>query len=429
VKDKDPADGKRSRHELFGWVMFDFANSSFTTVIVTVIFSAYFVSHIVGDKISGVKYWGWGVALSNLIVISLAPVAGAIADYSGSKKRFLVATSLICVIFTALLFFAREGNILLALTFFIIANIGFSAGEGFIAAFLPEIAKPEEMGKISGYGWAFGYVGGLVSLLLCLALFKLWGQGELQIRFTFVLTALFFLMSAIPTFLFLRERKEATHLPAGKGYLAVGFGRIRDTFREIQTFRQLPRFLFSFFLYSCGIATVISFSAIYAENVLHFTKAETLIFFIVVQVASSAGAFCFGLIEDRIGAKKTIAVTLLIWLVVIVLVYWSPTKAVFWIAGNLAGLAIGASQSSSRALVALFTPAQKSGEFFGFWGLSGKLAATVGIYAYSMMTQFTGSMRIAILSTGVFFLLGLLALFFVDEVEGKKAASSYKKTM
>lgn len=429
MKDKKSTDGKRSGKELFGWVMFDFANSSFTTVIVTVIFSAYFVSHIVGDKISGVKYWGWGVAMSNLIVILLAPLAGAIADYSGSKKRFLVASSLVCVSFTALLFFAREGNVLLALIFFIIANIGFSAGESFIAAFLPEIAKPEEMGKISGYGWAFGYVGGLISLLLCLALFKLWGQGELQIRLTFVITSFFFLISAIPTFLFLRERKEATHLPAGKSYLAVGFARIKNTFCEIQTFRQLPRFLFSFFLYSCGIATVISFSAIYAENVLNFSKAETLIFFIVVQVASSVGAFCFGLIEDRIGAKKTIAVTLLIWLAVIFLVYWSPTKSIFWIAGNLAGLAIGASQSSSRALVALFTPPQKSGEFFGFWGLSGKLAATVGIYSYSMMTELSGSMRTAILSTGVFFLLGLVALLFVDEDEGKKAASCYKETI
>jgi len=313
LKEKDPARGKRSGRELFGWVMFDFANSSFTTVIVTVVFSAYFVSHVAGDKILGVKYWGWGVALSNLIVIILAPLAGAIADYSGSKKRFLVATSLICVIFTALLFFAREGSIMIALVFFIIANIGFSAGEGFIAAFLPEIAGPEEMGRISGYGWAFGYVGGLLSLLLCLAIFKMWGQGEVQIRLTFVLTALFFLISAIPTFLFLRERKEAVHLPAGKGYLAAGFGRIRDTFLEIKTFRQLPRFLFSFFLYSCGIATVISFSAIYAENVLHFTKAETLIFFIVVQVASSAGAFCFGLIEWHAVATTDMSVSQQVW--------------------------------------------------------------------------------------------------------------------
>ena len=199
--------GRSSKKEIFGWAMFDFANSSFTTVIITVVFSAYFVSHVVGDDLVGVKYWGWGLAFSNLAVMTCGPFIGAVADFSGSKKRFLFLSYLFCVIFTALLFFVAEGDIVAALVIVIFANMAFSAGENFCSSFLPEIAEPGQVGKISGYGWALGYIGGLLSLALCLIIFRFFGQGELQIRFTFLSTALFFLLSAIPTFLWLRERK------------------------------------------------------------------------------------------------------------------------------------------------------------------------------------------------------------------------------
>lgn len=418
-----------SKKELFGWVMFDFANSSFTTVIVTVVFSAYFVSHVVGDDVLGVKYWGIGLAVSNLIVILSGPVVGAISDFSGSKKKFLFLSYLLCVIFTALLFFVGRGDILSGLILFIFANIGFAAGENFCAAFLPEIARPDDMGKISGYGWATGYIGGLLSLVICVVIFKIWGQDELQIRSTFVATALFFFVSALPTFLWLKERKAAIPLPKGRHYIGIGFSRLKTTFNDLHDFAELIKFLGVFFLFSCGISTVVSFSAIYAESVVKFTKAETLLFFIVVQVSSSVGAFVFGFVEDRIGAQKTIAVTLLVWIAVIFGVYFAASKAVFWAVGNLAGLAIGSTQSSSRAMVALFTPESKSGEFFGLWGLSGKLAATVGIYSYSLLTSLSGSMRSAILSTGIFFLAGLFGIFFIDEERGKTAAIKYRNNL
>ena len=419
--------GRASKKEIFGWVMFDFANSSFTTVIITVVFSAYFVSHVVGDDLLGVKYWGWGLALSNLIVMTCGPFVGAVADFSGSKKRFLFISYLFCVIFTALLFFVGKGDILPALIIVIIANIAFSAGENFCAAFLPEIANPDEMGKMSGYGWAFGYIGGLLSLLLCLIIFKTFGQEELQIRFTFFSTSIFFLLSAIPTFLWLKERKLPEALPDGTSYMEIGYGRVMDTFRDLSDFGELMKFLFVFFLFSCGISTVIAFSSIYAESVVGFSKSETLLFFIVVQVSSSLGAFAFGFVEDRIGAKRTIAITLVIWIIVVAGIWWSPSKAFFWFAGNLAGLAIGSSQSSSRAMVGLFTPKSKSAEFFGLWGMSGKLAATLGIFSYSLMTTISGSMRSAILLTGLFFIAGLIGILFINEEKGKKAAVLYEK--
>lgn len=417
---------RASKKELFGWVMFDFANSSFTTVIITVVFSAYFVSHIVGDNLLGVKYWGWGLAFSNLAVMICGPFIGAVADFSGSKKRFLFVSYLFCVIFTALLFFAGKGDILLALIIVIIANIAFSTGENFCAAFLPEIAEPEQVGKVSGYGWAFGYIGGLLSLALCLIIFKAFGQEEIQIRSTFLSTSLFFLLSAIPTFLWLRERKRPEPLPHGISYINIGYSRVMDTFRDLANFGELIKFLLVFFLFSCGISTIIAFSSIYAESVVGFSKSETLIFFIVVQLSSSLGAFAFGFIEDRIGAKATIAITLVIWIAVVVMVWWSPSKAFFWFAGNLAGLAIGSSQSSSRAMVALFTPRSKSAEFFGLWGMSGKFAATVGIFSYSLMTTMSGSMRSAILLTGLFFIAGLIGILFIDEERGKKGAADYE---
>lgn len=422
---EEPPSLRASKKEIFGWVMFDFANSSFTTVIVTVVFSAYFVSHVVGDDVLGVKYWAISLCISNTIVILTGPVVGAVADFSASKKKFLFISYLICIIFTALLFFVKSGDILSGMVIFIIANVGFAAGENFCAAFLPEIAEPEEMGRISGYGWSVGYIGGLLSLLLCLLLFSLWGQAELQIRITFIITALFFLLSALPTFLFLKERRRSQASKATKGYILIAFRRMGDTFRAMRDFSELVKFLIIFFLYSCGIATVISFSAIYAESVIHFSKSETLLFFIVVQVSSSVGAFIFGFVEDRLGAKRTISITLVIWIVVVLGAYLSPSKGVFWAIGNLAGLAIGSSQSSSRALVALFTPESKSAEFFGLWGLSGKLAATVGIYSYSFITGATGSMKAAILTMAFFFLAGLVGMMFVNEEKGRHAVRTY----
>jgi len=417
---------KASRKEIFGWAMFDFANSSFTTVIVTVIFSAYFVSHVVGDKVLGVKYWGWGLAISNMIVVISGPVIGAIADFSGSKKRFLFFSYLLCVIFTSLLYFAGEGDILYALIIFIIANSGFAAGENFCSSFLPEIASPDEMGRISGYGWAVGYIGGLISLMLCLLLFNVWGAGEIQIRSSFIITALFFLFSALPTFLLLKERSIKQSLPKGKAYLSTGIGRIKESLEHIREFEELIKFLLVFLVYSCGIYTVIAFSAIYVESVLHFSKTESLVFFIVVQISSSLGAFMFGFIEDRVGTKETISISLALWLLVIAGAYLTTSRSIFWVAGNIAGLAIGSSQSSSRAMVALFTPKSKSAEFFGLWGLSSKVAAIIGIFSYSMITSLSGSMKNALLSTALFFLTGLIGLIFIDERKGSIAAACYE---
>jgi UMF1 family MFS transporter len=322
----------------------------------------------------------------------------------------------------------------LALILFIIANYAYSNGENFIASFLPEIARPEDMGKISGFGWALGYVGGLVSLLLCYPFiqggFTL--ANDQNVRTTCLLTAGFFLLAGIPTFLWVKERKQSQRsVVSGQwsviSYLSIGFQRIYDTFRHVRLFRELFKFLIIFGIYNCGVTTVVYFASIYAEKVIHLNPVELIVFFSITQVSASLGAFLFGLLQDRIGAKKTIYFTLSLWLGVIVGAYLSTGKTTFYVVGNLAGMGLGSSQSAARALVGLFSPPAKSAEFFGFWGLFWKLSTAVGPLVYGSISSLTGSARMAILATGAFFVLGLAGLPFVNEQRGIQAAVEYEK--
>jgi UMF1 family MFS transporter len=418
-----------NRKEILSWCLFDFANSAFTTIIITVVFSVYFVNLIASRSASANFLWSLGNFLSQALVLLTAPILGAIADFSGAKKKFLFASYAVCIIFTALLYLPGPGQAALALPLFIIANYAYSSGENVIASFLPEIARPQDMGKISGFGWALGYVGGLVSLLLCYPFiqggFTL--ANEQQVRLTTLITAGFFLLAGIPTFLWVRERKQPETLPTGSSYFSVGFHRIYDTFQHVRLFRELFKFLIIFGVYNCGVTTVVVFASIYAEQVIHLQPGELIIFFLITQVSASLGAFLFGLIQDRIGAKKTIYVTLTLWLGVVIGAYWSTDRTMFYIVGNLAGLGLGSSQSAARALVGLFSPPTKSAEFFGFWGLFWKLSTALGPLAFGSISSLTGSMRMAVLATGAFFVLGLLGLPLVNERKGIQAAADYEQ--
>jgi UMF1 family MFS transporter len=408
--------------------MFDFANSSFTTIIITVVFSVYFVNIIAAKSASANFLWSLANFVSQALVLLTAPVLGAIADFSGAKKKFLFASYAVCVVFTALLYLTGPGQVALALPLFIIANYAYSSGENLIASFLPEIARPQDMGKISGFGWALGFIGGVVSLLLCYSFIKggFTLANEHNVRMTCLVTAGFFLLAGIPTFFWVKERKQSEQLPPGSSHVGMGCRRIRDTFQHVRLFRELFKFLIIFCMYNCGVTTVVVFASIYAEQVIHLQPGELIIFFLITQVSSSLGAFLFGLIQDRIGAKKTIYITLTLWLGVIAGAYWTTDRTAFYVVGNLAGLGIGSSQSAARALVGLFSPPAKSAEFFGFWGLSWKLSMGLGPLVFGFVSNLTGSMRAAILVTGVFFVLGLLGLPFVNEQKGIQAAADYE---
>ena len=412
--------------------MYDFANSGYTTVVLTAVFNAYFVAVVAagandGARGAGTLYWTIAIAITNAVVLFSAPVIGAIADHRADKKRFLAVTTAGCVLFTALLATVGPGDIWLGMALVILATIMFHTGENLIAAFLPEIAPQEDMGRISGYGWALGYLGGLIVLGMCL-LYVSWAQAQGQgpthyVPVTMLITAAMFALAAMPTFLWLPERSAASPLAPGHGYIAVGFERLWHTLKHAHHYQDLFWFLLSLTVYYCGIYTVIVLAAVYAREVMGFDTAGTLKLILVINVTAAIGALGFGYLQDVLGSKRTLALTLVLWIVALILAYLSRSHVGFWIAGNLVGLALGSSQSAGRALVGQFSPPQRAAEFFGLWGLAGKLAAIVGPLSYGFITYLThGQQRTAILSTAAFFLVGLAFLTVIDEKRGRAAA-------
>jgi UMF1 family MFS transporter len=367
------------------------------------------------------------MSIANALVLISAPMIGAIADHRAAKKRFLLVTTIGCVLCTALLALPGPGDVLLAMVLVVLSGLMFATGENLIAAFLPEISQQDGMGRVSAYGWTLGYVGGLVALALCLA-YVSWAQGQgLEapqfVPVTMLIVATIFGLAAIPTFIWLQERAISLPLPGGMHYLQVGFGRLRHTLAQTRRFRDLFRFLVALTIYQCGINTVVVLAAVYAQQVMGFEPRETISLILVVNVTAAWGAFLFGQVQDRLGSVPTLALTLLIWVVATTLAFFTDSRARFWIVANLVGVALGSSQSSGRALIGQFSPPARSAEFFGLWGLAGKLAATVGPLSYGLISYLTaGNHRLAILSTIGFFVAGLALLATIDEQRGKTTA-------
>jgi len=404
------------KKNILGWISYDFANSSFTTVIVTVVYSVYFKSVVVGKEGVGDSLWGLSISLSMLIVALISPILGAIADHTHSKKKFLFVFCYISVLFTALLYFVRAGAVLWGMLIFMIANIGFEGGNVFYNAFLPEITTKKNLGKVSGLGWGIGYIGGLSALILSYLFI------ETNVPLVFPLIAAFFGVFAIPIFIFLKESKSK-HQFKNKNYIKNGYERIKKTFHHIKDLKDLFRFLISFFIYNDGIKTVIVFAAIYGAQRFSMSGAQLIIYFVLANITSFIGAIIFGFIVDKIGAKKTISITLLIWIVVVIWAFFCTNVTQFYGVGLLAGIAIGSCQSASRSFLSLLTPEDKHAEFFGFYAVSGKAAAIIGPLLYGVLVLILHSQRWAILSIVLFFVAGFLVLQTVNEKNGVQVAS------
>lgn len=419
------------RREVLAWAMYDFANSGYTTVVLTAVFNAYFVGVVAANGAdrggTATLLWTVAMAITNLLVLVSAPVLGAIADHGAHKKRFLAFTTIGCVLFTLLLGFVGRGDVALGMVLVILATLMFASGENFIAAFLPEITTQKQMGRISGYGWSLGYLGGLLVLGLCLVYIQsAQSRGDVAEQYvpvTMWITAGMFALAALPTFIWLRERAVPRRLASGESYFRIGFARVRHTLAHARHYRDLFRFLVTLAVYYCGINTVVVLAVIYAQEAMGFTMQENIILIMVVNVTAAAGALTFGLVQDRLGSVRTLAITLLVWVVALVLAYFTESRAGFWVVANLVGLALGSSQSAGRALVGQFSPPERAAEFFGLWGLAGKLAAVIGPLVYGLVTFLThGDHRQALLSTCVFFIAGLLLLLTVNERRGRAAA-------
>ncbi len=400
------------RREILAWAMFDFANSSYTTVIVTVAFSVYFTSAIVPG--------------AQLLV---APLVGAAADDAGRKKPLLGATYALCVAATAALYFVLPGRVALAMALFVVSNVAFALGENLIAAFLPEISTPETVGRISGFGWGLGYFGGLASLLLVRPLMSAGldaGHAD-RVRLIWPATAAFFLIAALPTFIWLRERAPRTAWKGFRSYARQGVERVITTGHSISHFRQLARFLVVFFVYSLGFTIAIAFSGIFARTTLGFTANELVALFLILQLTSAAGAVLFGWLQDRVGSRRALQLSLGNWIVVGLASAACQTKLQFLVIGLLAGVGIGSLQATSRGVIAMFSPPSKSGEFFGFWGLSLRAAYALGPVLFGAVSAWSGSQRIAVLAATAAFVVGFVGLRWVDADAGVAAAAAWQE--
>lgn len=398
----------KERSKIFVWSLFDFANTSFSIVVVTFVYAVYFKKTINQNLPIGDLYWSISTSLAMIITAIISPILGAIADYSTGKKRFLLFFTLLCIVATSLLYFVGEGMIFWGIFLFVIANIGFEAGLVFYDSFLPEITQPKNFGRVSGYGFAMGYVGSLATLAIIYPVIQ---NGLIQE--TFPITSLFFLIFSLPIFLFLKDQRKI--VKREESYIKIGLNRVWSTLSHLKNYKNLVLFLLAYFFYIEGVNTVIFFSGNYASTTLGFNTSELIIFFLTVQTTAIFGSLLLGIVADSMGQKRTIMITLVLWLITIALAYFISDKNGFYVVGLLAGAAMGSSQSTSRSLMSKLTPPEKKTEFFGFYSFFGKSSAVVGPLVFGLVSYITKSQRLAIISIGFFFIAGLLILTKVHD--------------
>lgn len=431
--------------EIFGWAMFDFANQAYTLLIITVVFGDLFTRVIVGDSPDyrlGNLLWSIALAVSYLMVVVANPICGAIMDYSRLRKRFLFVSYLATVITTALLWFVEPGWIVLAMSLIILSNFSYAIGEAFIASFLPGLGPRQDLGWISGLGWSLGYVGGMVSTVFVLVfLGDVSAENFDRIRFVGPFAAFFFLLAAIPTFLFLRERGRRRAAQPGRNLISTGFQRIMETGKHLKEFRDLRNLLISIFFMMAGIYIIISFSFIYGSQVIGWDENVRVLMFVTVQITAAVGAISFGFLQSRIGARRTYLMTLSLWLAAILAIWQTPlltmlagrllgvdweAQYVFLVAGVLSGLSLGSSQSAGRAMVGMLTPNGKAAEFFGFWGTASKLAAVFGILGLGLLQALFG-LATAIVFCLFLFAAAILTVLAVNEQRGADVADRWRE--
>jgi UMF1 family MFS transporter len=431
------AETKATRREVWAWYLYDFGNSAYASVVLLAVFSTYFKEGVVGGA-EGSRLWGLAVGLAMLIVAVTSPILGTVADYSGAKKRFLFAFTTMSCAFTALLFFVHPGDVWLGMLFFVLAEVGYRSAQVFYNSLLPEIATPDEMGRVSGTGWAIGSAGGIVCLLLILPLIVIVG-GNGVVRLSMVITALFFALSTVPLFVTLNERAEPRPLPEGETMLTVGFRQLLRTLRRIKSHREFAKFIIAFLIYNDGILMAMDFAAIMGAVLYGMTQEQLIPFMIVVQATSVIGAYVFGFAVDRVGGKRSLVISLLLMIGVMVWMYINRSLSWFFVIGAVAGFALTGVQSVSRTVVGFFSPKGRSAEFYGLFAVAGRTSSFIGPTVFgwvaaeaAILFQSRGEaalvaeqmgQRVAILSVIAFLAVGFVLLLAVRESRPGRAAS------
>ncbi len=419
---------------IWSWAFYDWANSAFTTLVVTFIYSTYFTKAMAPDEVTGTAWWSRAVAISAILTALLSPILGAAADRAGARKWFLAASTAICVVATTALAFVSPGlpnAALLALVVYVIGDWAFETGYTFYNAFLPTIASPARIGRVSGYGWGLGYIGGLVCMAVALVgfvqpevpWFGLSKEAGWNVRATTLLAAAWYLVFALPLFLFVPERQAAAVRLDVRGAIR----ELGQTVRSLGRYREVVRFLIARLIFNDGLVTVFAFGGIYAAGTFGMTLDEVIVFGIALNVASGLGALAFGFLDDKIGGKKTIMLTLVALSIATALAVWAPDRTWLWVAGMFIGLFVGPNQSASRSLMGRFVPERHQAEFFGFFQFSGKATAFLGPILLGTVAQMFDSQRAGVATVLLFFVVGGLLLATVNERAGIAAARAQRR--
>ncbi|MCA9946005.1 MAG: MFS transporter [Anaerolineales bacterium] len=422
-----------TRRERWAWYLYDFGNSAYAAVVLLAVYSAYFQGVVVGGA-EGSRLWGLAVGIAMLVVAITSPVLGTIADFSGSKKRFLLFYTIMACVFTAGLFFAEAGNVAIGMGFFILAEIGYRSAQVFYNALLPEIAEPHEIGRVSGNGWAIGTLGGILCLVIILPLIVII-EGNFIIRVSLVITAVFFAISAVPIFLWLPERAKGNSLPPGENYFSIALKQLRQTIKTARQFKEFLKFMAAFLIFNDGVIMALNFAAIIGAVLYGMDQQQLIIFVIIVQVSNVGGAYAFGSWVDKLGGKRSLALSIATMIAAIIWLYLNTSATGFYLLGILAGFAMAGIQSVSRTMVSFFAPPGRSAEFYGFFAVAGRTSSFIGPTVYGIIAaeaalwyQAQGhsinsaeqlGQKLAILSIGVFLLVGLVILSFVNEKKAR----------
>ena len=417
------------------WAFYDWANSAFTTLVVTFVYAAYFTAAIAPDEVTGTAQWSRAVAASGIAIAVLSPLLGAMADRGGRRRRYLAAATWICCAATAALTFVHPGMehaVLLALVLFAAANIAFELGGVFYNAFLPEIARKERMGRMSGWAWGLGYAGGLACLAIALAvlvrddpLFGIDTEGGLHYRATNLLVAGWFALFSLP--LLMMAPRQSRRSAEGGGPVQA-YRALLATLRQLRDYREIMRLLIARLVYNDGLVTVFSFGGIYAAGTFGLSLSEVIVFGIAINVAAGAGAALFGFVDDRVGARTTILVSLVGLTAATLLAAFASDVTWLWVAAIGIGIFVGPNQSASRSLLARFVPERQSTEFFGFFAFSGKITAFLGPLLFGIATEALDSQRAGVATVVPFFVAGGLLLLTVNEERGVAASRDAART-
>jgi len=435
-----------TRRERWAWYLYDFGNSAYASAVYLAVYSVYFKDRVVGGA-EGTRLWGVAETIAAIVVLLSGPFLGTLADFAGSKKRFLLFFTAMSCIFTASLFLIKPGMVVTGIALFVLADIGYRAAQIFYDGLLPEIATPKEMGRVSGIGWAVGTVGGIFILLLLMPLEGILGSffspekltaSAVVSRSAMLITAVFFVLFAIPIFAWLREKAKGHRLPPGENYLGLAVKRLRNTFHTARGFKEFVKFIIAFFVYNDGIMIVMGFASIIGATLFGLKTQEILIFFIIVQLTNVLGSYVFGVLADRIGVKRSLILSLVLMVAVVLWLFFAHGHTTFFIIGAVAGLAMAGAQSVSRTMVALFAPPGKSAEFFGFFATFGRVSSVIAPLLFGWLaaeaaiwyeargkavaTAEQDGLRLAILLIAAFIAVGTLLLLLVDEKKAIAAA-------